>query len=151
MGVITSTGTILSVVAEEPATIDAAGFDALTLVEVGEITDIPEYGPNAQVVEHNPLKTGVTEKYKGFINNGSTSLQMAQDSSDAGQVIFSAGVTGAGKNTEHSFSIEYQDGTIDYFTGKIFSYTTNPGSANAMVGSTSTVEINSVIIRVLPT
>ena len=68
MSVLTSTGTILSVVADEPATIDAAGFGALTFVEVGEVTDIPEYGPNVQVVEHNPLKTGVTQKFKGFIN-----------------------------------------------------------------------------------
>ncbi|HAD31524.1 MAG: hypothetical protein CL578_22385 [Alteromonadaceae bacterium] len=151
MSVLTSTGTILSVVADEPATIDAAGFGALTFVEVGEVTDIPEYGPNVQVVEHNPLKTGVTQKFKGFINYGSTALQLAQDVADAGQVILSDGVTGSTKNDEHSFSIEYQDGSIDYFTGKVFSYTTNPGSANSMVGSTASVEINSIVVRVLPT
>jgi hypothetical protein len=150
MTVQTSTGTIFSAVADVPATHDETGFSALTFSEVGEVTDIPEYGPNVQVVEHNPLKSGVTEKYKGFINYGSTSIQLGQDSSDAGQTVLSDGVTGSTKNDEHSFKIEFQDGTVDYFTGKVFSYTTNPSSANSIVGSTAMVEINSTVVRVLP-
>ena len=63
MAVITSTGTLFALVAAEPATIDAAGFGALTFVNVGEITEIPEYGANAEVVSHQPLATGRTEKY----------------------------------------------------------------------------------------
>lgn len=148
MAVITSTGTKFGVVASVPATIDAVGFAALTFINVGELTSIPEYGASAQVVSHEPLETGITEKYKGFINNGSMSLSAGRDASDAGQTLLAAGVTGAGKNTEHSFKIEYQDGSIDYFTGKIFSYTKNPGGANSIVASTINVEINSNIVEV---
>jgi hypothetical protein len=148
MSVLTSTGTLLAVVAAQPATVDAAGFGALTFVNVGEVTDLPEYGASAEVVTHQPLATGITEKYKGFINNGSMSVSLARDADDAGQAVLSLGVTGINKNTEHSFRVTYQDGSIDYFTGKIFSYTKAPGSANSMVSSTVQIEINSVIVEV---
>ena len=148
MAKITSTGTKLSVVAEDPATFDDVGYEALTFVEVGEVIDLPEYGPNVQVVESNPLATGITEKFKGFINYGSQSMGLEFDSEDAGQIILAAGVEGATKNAQHAVKIEYQDGSIDYYSARIFSYTKAPGSANSMVGSTVQVEINTPVVRV---
>jgi len=148
MAKITSTGTKLSVVAEDPSTFDDVGYEALTFVAVGEVIDLPEYGPNVQVVESNPLATGITEKFKGFINFGSQSMGLEFDAEDAGQIILAAGVEGATKNTQHSFKIEYQDGSVDFYSARIFSYTKAPGSANSMVGSTVQVEINTPITRV---
>ena len=148
MAKITSTGTKLSVVAEDPATFDAAGYDALIVVEVSGVIDLPEYGPNVQVVESNPLATGITEKFKGFINYGSLSVGLEFDSADAGQIILAAGAEGDNKNLQHAFKIEFQDGSIDYFSARIFSYTKASGSANSMVGSTVQVEINTPITRV---
>jgi len=148
MAKLTSTGTKLSVVAEDPATFDDVGYEALTFVEVGEVIDLPEYGPNVQVVESNPLATGITEKFKGFINYGSQSMGLEFDSEDAGQQILADGVEGATKNQQHAVKIEYQDGSIDYYSARIFSYTKAPGSANSMVGSTVQVEINTPITRV---
>ena len=150
MAKITSTGTLLSVVAEDPATFNEAGYEALVFVLVGGVIDLPEYGPNVQVVESNPLATGITEKYKGFINYGSQSMGLEFDAVDAGQILLSAGVEGAAKNTQHSIKIEYQDGSVDYYSARIFSYTKSPGSANSMVGSTVQVEINTPITRVAP-
>ena len=148
MAVLTSTGTKLSVVAEAPATFDAAGFEALTFVEVGEVTDLPEYGPNVQVVNHEPLSSGITEKYKGFIDYGSIAVGLGYDVADDGQLILSDAVSGATKNDPHSFEIEYQDGSKDYFVGGVFSYTKNPGAANNIVSSTATVEINTEVLNV---
>lgn len=146
MTAITSTGTIVSISAAPPVAFDQTSFELLTFTDFGELTNIPQFGPAVQVVEHNPLATGVTEKFKGFINYGSTTLEAAYDPSDAGQAIASTGVTGATKNTEHSFKLEYQDGTIQYFTGKPFSYTQNPSSANSMVTTSVQIEINSPIL-----
>ena len=148
MTILTSTGTKVSVVAGKPSTHDKAGFDALTFEVIGEVTNIPEYGASASVVNHDPLATGVTQKEKGFINFGSTSLEMAKDLTDSGQAVLSAGVTGSGKYVEHSFKIEYSDGSMDYFTGKIFSYTKNPGSKDSIVSSTVAIEINTEILEV---
>ena len=148
MAKLTSTGTILSVVAGDPATFTAVDYAAQSFVEVGEVIDLPEYGPNVQVVESNPLATGITEKFKGFINFGSQSMGLEFDSEDAGQQILADGVEGATKNQQHAVKIEYQDGSIDYYSARIFSYTKAPGSANSMVGSTVQVEINTPITRV---
>ena len=148
MAVLTSTGTSIGVIAAEPATHDAAGFGALVFVAIGEVTTLGEYGAAAQVVTHEPLATGITEKHKGFINFGSMAVSVAFSEDDAGQLIVAAGVTGAGQNTEHSFEVTYQDGSIDYFTGKIFSYTKNPNGANSMVASAVALEINSTIVEV---
>jgi len=148
MAKLTSTGTILSVVAGDPASFTAVDYAAQIFVVVGEVIDLPEYGPNVQVVESNPLATGITEKFKGFINFGSQSMGLEFDSEDAGQQILADGVEGSTKNQQHSVKIEYQDGSIDYYSARIFSYTKAPGSANSMVGSTVQVEINTPITRV---
>jgi len=151
MAKMTSTGVTLGVVADVPATFDDTGYSALTFVDVGALVDLPEYGPSAAVVESNPLATGIVEKFKGFINNGSLSLGLEIDFEDAGQSIFETAVTGATQNDQHSFQITYPDGTTEYFTGKIFSYTRATGSANSMIGSTVQVEIDTAIVRVAPT
>lgn len=148
MGKLTSTGVTLGVVAGLPATVDAAGFGALDYENVGEVVDLPEYGPTVQVVESNPLATGITEKYAGFTNYGSIAIGLELDVADAGQIILEAAIPDAGVDAPHSFAITYSDGTIEYFHGGVFSYTRAPGSANSMVGSTASVEINSKIIRV---
>lgn len=149
MGKQTSTGVQLAVVAALPATNDAAGYEALTWVTVGEVIDLPAYGPEVQVVTSEPLATGITQKFNGFINYGSISMGLEQDLDDAGQVILEAGVpVPPAQFTPHSFRVTLPDGRIDYFNGGIFSYTTDIGSANSMVGSTCTIEINSNVVRV---
>lgn len=148
MSVKTSTGLILSVVADVPATEDEAGYSALTYQEIGEIVSVGEYGASQQVVNHEPLKTGVTEKHKGFTNFGSVTLEMGHDSTDAGQTALSDGATGTNKFKQHSFKVEFPDGSIDYFQGRIFGYSKNPGGANSIVSSSSNVEINTKVTEV---
>jgi len=149
MGKQTSTGVIIGVSAAEPATHDQAGFEALVFTTVGEVIDVPEYGPSVQVVESNPLATGVTEKYNGFINYGSVAYGLEQDTTDAGQIILKAAVpVPPAQFTPHSFKVTFPDGAVDYYVGGVFSYTTAIGSANSMIGSTAQVEINSSIVRV---
>lgn len=144
----TSTGVLFAVVAASPATLDAAGFGALTYENVGEVTDIAEIGSDTAVVTHMPLSTGVVEKFKGFINYGSSSVSFAKDAADAGQAVLQSGADGANKNLQHSVRITLQDGTFLYFTAKIFSFKITPGSADSIVGSTSSVEIESLIVEV---
>lgn len=152
MAKFTSTGVAVAVVKAKPANENGAGYGALAWVNCGELVDLPEFGPNIQVVESNPLATGITQKYPGFANLGSISMGFELDFADAGQAILEAGLAiPPAPFEEHSFRVTYPDGTIEYFFGGIFSYTRNVGSANSMVGSTVQVEINSKIIRVAPT
>ena len=149
MTVSTSTGTLFAVAAAVPATETESGYSDLTFTDVAEVTDLPEYGPDVTVVTHEPLATGVTEKLKGFINYGSIAVGLGRDSSNDGQAILSEGVDGATKNDEHSFRVTFPNGDVHYYMGKIFSYTTNAGSANSVVAATANIEINSKILEVL--
>lgn len=148
MAKITSTGTSFAIAASVPATYDETGYAALTYTDVGEILTIGEYGASTDVVNSQPLATGVTEKFKGFINYGSMTMGLERDSEDAGQAILSEAVTGATKNDAHSVRVTYQDGSIDYLDVRVFSYTKNPGGANQMVGSNVAIEINRAPVEV---
>ena len=146
MGVLTSTETILRISAATPATFDEAGYSALSFTEVKDVTSIPAYGPTRQVVTLDPLATGVTEKYGGFINYGSVAVDGAYDSLDAGQALLRANVLSA--TALLSIEIEYQDGSIDYTYGKAFSATKAPGSANSMVSTSMNIEFSKPIVEV---
>ena len=147
MTVQTSTGTLFAIVQANPATEDQPGYAALSWVNVGEVTDVPEFGASTAKVEHKPLATGVVEKLKGFIDYGSFSLALGRDTSDAGQVLLKSASDGASKFLPHSMRVTLQDGTLFYFKGGVFSYTVSPGSADSVVSSTSLVESNSVIVE----
>lgn len=152
MSKMTSTGLIFAVSTGLPATEDQAGYEALTFTPVGGVTGVAAFGAAAALVESNPLATGVTEKYKGFINYGSVAVDADYDDTDAGQAIMEAAAedysTGGAGFDRHSFKVTYQTGAVRYFQGKVFSAPENPGSANSMVTRSMQVEIETAIVRV---
>lgn len=146
----TSTGVKIYCVEGEPATFDQVGFEALTFTQIMEVTNVPTFGPNIQVVTSEPLETGVTEKYIGFVNFGSTSIEADLDDEDPGQALAldacTPGDPSFGK--QFSFKFEYASGSVRYFLGRFFSADETPGSANAMIGTSMVVEVNSKILRI---
>ncbi|WP_103171602.1 phage tail tube protein [Paracoccus sp. SY] len=150
----TGIGTILYVSATIPATLDEAGFAAITgsgWVEVGEITEIPDYGGTSEVVTHTPLKTGVQEKFHGAENAGSLQIPMAYDPSDAGQAILKAAKA---DKKQRAFRVEYPKvdvaataGRTDYFVGKVFGVTRG-ATTGGVVSGTVTVELDMEPIEV---
>lgn len=139
----TTAGTTLAVSNSLPATYDSTGFGALSYSTVGEITEIGEFGKEYALVTHNPLDDRKTYKFKGSYNNGSLSLQMACDVSDAGQAIM---LTAQDSDTSVSIKVTHQDGSIDYFTGQVMSYKKNVGSADSIYTASTTLEIDSDIV-----
>lgn len=150
----TGIGTVLYVSATVPTTTDPTGFAALTWVEVGEITEIPEYGGTSEVVTHTPLKTGVQEKFHGTENAGSLQIPLAYDSEDAGQDILR---TAHRNKTQLAFKIEYPKvdaastaGAIDYTIGKVFSFTRSATTGGVVSGSVN-VEFDMTPLEVAET
>ena len=141
----TSAGTIFALSADLPTTEDEAGYGALTFVDVGEVTNIPEYGGAYQLVTHEPLATRSVVKRKGSLNNGSITLQIGKDIEDAGQALLKAAY---GEDETYSFEVTLQDGTTQYFQGQVFSYTTNVGNSNQITGIGCQIEIDTEIIEV---
>lgn len=146
--VFTTAGTTFAVSANEPATYDSTGFAALTYTTVAEVTDAGEYGPQYEIVTHQPIGSRALVKRKGSVDYGEMTWQLGRDPSNAGQTILIAGTDGAQVDQVHSFKITLQDGTIQYFTGVIASYSTALGAANTIVGAAVTVALDNKIIEV---
>lgn len=140
----TSAGSTISIGAA-PATYDAAGFNAVVVDVIGEITDAGEYGKVYNLVTHNPLATRGTKKFKGSYNNGSITLQFAQDELDAGQIAARAA---SDSDLSYTIKVTKQNGGIDYFTAQVMSFTTSIGSVDSIEGGTIQLEIDNDIIPV---
>ncbi|WRH62036.1 MAG: hypothetical protein RSE12_16940 [Fuscovulum sp.] len=139
----TSIGTLFSVSTAAPATLDAAGYAALTYTQVGEITEIPEFGAEHAVVTHTPLATGVVDKQHGEVNYGSLTIPFAEDV-DAGQTLLS---TALANKTVISVKVAFPSGRIRYFRARVFS-TRVSASTGSVVSGSAMVEIISPIVLV---
>ena len=112
-------GGFLSVSAAAPATYDASGYGALTWTDVGEASEIPEFGAAYSPVTFTPLKTGIVNKFHGELNYGSITVPLGYDSADAGQIILLAALD---SKNEISFRETRSDGTIRFISGKVMSF-----------------------------
>jgi len=112
-------GGFLSVSAATPATFDAAGYAALTWTEVGEASEVPEFGATYSAVTFTPLKTGIVNKFHGELNYGSVTVPLGYDSADAGQIIL---IGALASKDEISFRETRSDGTTRYIMGKVMSF-----------------------------
>lgn len=144
---MTSAGTSISISATLPTTYDAAGFAAapVAFVEIGEVSDLGEFGREYNVVKFNPLKSRRTIKRKGSYDDGTVQVQLARAATDAGQVILRSA---ANSDASHSVKIVLQDGTKFYFTAQVSSSTTNIGNVDQITSSTIKLEIDNDIIEV---
>jgi len=147
-GAFTSAGTTIGIVNELPTTFDdeaTDGFPGLTYVEIGEVTDLGEFGREYSLVTHNPLGDRKTVKRKGSYNDGQVSMSVARVPDDAGQAI---AITAVDSDTPVSFEVTLQDGTKLYFAGVVMSYTTNVGSVDQITSASVMIEITTDIVEV---
>ena len=154
MAYYTAAGTILSVVSEVPSelTDDATdGFPSLTYAVVGEVTSVPSHGAEYALVTHNPIGDRVTRKLKGSVNYGSLTIPMALDVDDAGQDIMRDHSDGANVDDLASFEVAYPDGTTEYFTGLVMSFTTAGDGVDSILAAEAMIEIDSSVVTVEPT
>ena len=134
----TASGVTLGISAAAPATHTTAGFDALTFIPVGEITNVGEFGKEWDLVTHNPLSTRGTKKGKGSFNNGQLSPSLALDPDDAGQTAME---TALESDDPVYLCITLQDGTIFYLVGLVMSFKPNIGGVNDVVTASTTIEL----------
>lgn len=142
-----SVGSTIHVSAPAPATFDAAGYAALIWTEVGEVEDIGEYGPEDSLLTRNNLKTGITQKLKGSTNLGGIPLQMAMVPGDAGHIALEAGRV---SRAPVSVKVTFQDGMVEYFRALVMSYKKAIGSSESFTAASTTLEVTTETVRVLP-
>ena len=141
----TSAGTKLLISASVAATYNSTGFAALTWTEIGEVSEMGEFGRQYNLVTFNTLGDRRTVKRKGSYNDGTIACQMARVPDDAGQTILTTAVN---DDASYSIKIVLQDGTVFYTTAQIMSYTTNIGNVDQITSATVNLEIDNDIIEV---
>jgi hypothetical protein len=147
MSIHTAAGTKFSISASLPATNDAGGYAALTYTEVGEVTNIADFGANSNVVNHSPLSDPIIQKYKGSADMGGGSLDFASLKTDAGQILLK---TAAAYNTyaPYSVKVEESDGSISYFKALFTSFVKKIGTIDNVVAASVNMAITSKVIDV---
>lgn len=150
VGIVISVGTTLSIAEGTPATFDEAGFTAVGLVytEVGEVTDVPEFGGEGTITEHISLKTGIVDKVVGSINYGDMTVPMASVWTDAGQIAVKSAFDGANARKTHCIKISHPDLGDVYVTSKVSGFKYNFGDANTVSTNSLSVAVTSKPVEV---
>ncbi|MES1987460.1 MAG: hypothetical protein V4440_05415 [Pseudomonadota bacterium] len=144
----TAAGSKLYVSATLPATYDAAGFEALTWTEVGEVTEIPAFGKSFNVVNHNPLGTRQTIKRKGSYDNGSIEVPYAYDittvGGDDGQALLLQGLE---TDSSYAFYVDVKQLKALYFSGQVTSAPVTIGSVDSIITKSTMIAIDNDVVE----
>ena len=142
----TSAGTKIYIGDALPGTYDKSGFEAVEWTEIGEVTDLGEFGKEYSIVNHNPLGSRQTIKRKGSFDNGSISLSLAKDATDAGQTALLAALD---SDDSYAFKIELADADVThlYTSAQVSSFTYNVGGTDTITGSTVALQIDNDILE----
>lgn len=135
-----SAGSFISVSAAAPSTFDAAGYNALSWAEVGEVSNLGEFGGEDALVTFNPVKTRDTKKLKGARNAGSMALQIGLDESDAGQILMQEA---ADSTEDFYFRVTTQNGNKYFYPAKVMGWKVNVGGVGDVTMANTTLEITS--------
>lgn len=142
----TSSAITLSVSATLPATQDVAGYEALTFTAVGEVTSIGDYGKTYDEITHQVLGDRKTYKFKGFYNEGTTSIALARLEADAGHLILKDFLDGANTDADAAVKVDFGNGIVDYFNAKVMSYVNSGMDGGSIVSASADLAINSDVV-----
>jgi hypothetical protein len=142
MTIGTVAGTTFGISATVPATFDEAGYEALTFTTIGSIEDGGEHGREFAEVTFNPIDTRGTRKFKGSFNEGSKTLSIAYDSSDAGMALLKLALN---SDSDYSFEVTYPNGDIDWFQAKVMTLTKATGTVDSMRMASVTLSITTSV------
>lgn len=138
MPVETVAGTTISVSAGIPATFNSTGYAALTYSVVGEITDGGGHGRKYNEVTHMPIGSRGTQKFKGSFNEGTKTLQLAINATDAGQVILNTALL---SDAPFAFKVLTQGGSIDFFQARVMSFQKSTAGVDSIFSATVEISI----------
>lgn len=138
MTVRTSAGSVIALSAGTPATFDATGYAALTFTDLGEVTDLGEFGREYALVTHNPVGSRGTVKKKGSFNEGSMAMSLGLDTDDAGQILAKAA---SQSDADYSFELTTQNGDVYYFQAQVMTFKVGVGSVDQITSAQITLEL----------
>lgn len=139
----TSAGTQIAITEDAPLSLSIDDFDTLFYTEIGEVTDIAEFGKTIDILSYYPMRGSDPVKVKGNNSFNGMSLTMAALRKNAGQsILFEALQSG----NSYSFQITVPEPDVYYFTAYVVEYNVNIGGPDQIVSSTATLALTSDII-----
>lgn len=126
----------------------AAGDDLSAVVswtEVSDLTDIGDFGDEAEVVSYEVIGDGRTRKLKGTRNAGTFDVTVARKAGDPGQDAMRVAELA---NSPVSLKVELEDGTQFLFAGLVMSAKRTLGGANDVIKITYSIEITTEVDEV---
>jgi hypothetical protein len=127
--VISIAGATISISDDLPATYDAAGYAATTVVftAIGQVETYGNHGVTANVATFTPVDTAVVTKIKGHKDYGVMNLTFGSIPTDAGQVIVKAA---SESNNHYSVKMLYPDGETHFLDVLVSKYEFQDGSVD---------------------
>lgn len=134
------------------AAADAAAYEALTWVEIGEVQNLGEFGDQASDVTFTSLSDGRVRHLKGARDAGVLALVCGRDPIDVGQVA-----ARAAEKTKFAYAIKIEAAdapdedhtdSVFYFHALVQSARDNFGENDAVVTTTFNLGIVTAIIEV---
>lgn len=153
MGVQTAAGSKLYISDSAATASTQSAFESLTYLEVGEITDLGEFGAEFSNITHTSLGDRIVRKFKGTEDPGSLQLQLGYDPDDTGQAECK---TALASDNEWAFKVTLNDAgtgspsspTTFYFRGRVMSFKRQVGGPESVVGAQCNIGINTRPIEV---
>lgn len=142
----TAAGSKLSIGTTATAT-DATTYAADTYVEVGEIENIGEFGDEVSSATFTALANRRVRKFKGTYDAGDLTLTVGFDSGDSGQTALNTALKNEG-SADYNFKVEFEDGDIFYFSGKVMSRRISVGAADDIVKANISIAISTAVLEI---
>lgn len=130
----TTIGSTIHIATGAPATNNKAGFDALTFVEIEDVTSIGAISIEQQTSESTPVKTGFTQSVKTSSKGAAMPIAFIGDGSRAGQAAVKAACEASG-----AFSVKIVNADSTNYkasSGIFYNFANNEISADVEVGAT---------------
>ena len=127
--------------------LDAAGFAALTWVQVKKVGSVGERGITTNMVTYDTWDTLVALKGKGISNAGDPEIEVARDLTDPGQIAMRAAGSPDVQDI-YAFKVERPTGEIEYLRGLVAGPRTPGGRNEDFVLHVYTLGLNQAPIEV---
>lgn len=138
-------GTVFSVCPDAPSSIDASDYAALSWTAVEGLESFPEIGGARNVITFNDLASGTILKSRGSEDAGEPTLTIADDPTDAGQVLLKAAYDAASGTAAEIISIRLVDpaSKVTYARTKVNSWRKLIGGSDEIIQRQSQMLIES--------
>jgi hypothetical protein len=137
-------GTLIAVSAATPATVDSAGFGALSWTTVNGVITWGSHGDQSNDIPIPQLAGRILHR-NGGVDGGEIPFTTMHVASDAGQGILRSNANGS---TTVSVRRTEPDGQIVYYHGVIANFRANEATNQTYKGNSGVVRVNSAVVIV---